>query len=558
MIHFLVTSAISMAVLLAVYHLLLEKEKMNRFNRFYLISSLIFSLMLPFITIPVEIGSPVIMDIPNTLQTTTTQAATVSTANPVLETNYWPYAGLGLYGIVTLILLARFISNIRYFIKKAKHNFSLQYKTAKLVLVEEKTLPHTFMNYIFMNKAEYETSAIEQELFTHELVHVNQKHTLDVIFIELLLIIFWFNPLLYFYKKAIQLNHEFLADEKVAATNNITFYQNLLLSKACSGHNYSLASNLNFSVTKKRFIMMTKNTSVFKAFLLKTVLAPVTAGLLFMLCTKAVAQEIVSAAGTKYYTAAELFAETTFRFTDKEGNVTEKKFQTLNEEEREQVKNHMPNFFVERKQPSQAQLNEWKDSKIFIVWLDDQIISNEQLNKYKPKDIASYEAVIIEDLKASVSQKYNVKLRTQKNFEEMVVERNASPNRKLTLLEFNDLPDGMTVEESVEKRFENMVYYTSATEKQPGFPGGMEAFSKYINSNYNKNFENRRSGTLEVSFVIEKDGSLSDIEVLKDTGGNSKYEIVRVLQNSPKWIPAVRENKVVRSRPDEPIKITLQ
>jgi len=128
-----------------------------------------------------------------------------------------------------------------------------------LILVEEKILPHTFLNYIFINKNDYENRKIEGELFTHELTHVRQKHTLDVLFIEILKTIFWFNPLLIFYKKAIQLNHEFLADEKVVTSyKNVPFYQSLLLEKASWNSNFYLASNLNFLVTKKRLIMMTK------------------------------------------------------------------------------------------------------------------------------------------------------------------------------------------------------------------------------------------------------------------------------------------------------------
>lgn len=148
------------------------------------------------------------------------------------------------------------------------------------------------MNTIFVNRKEYANSSIEDELYTHEFTHVRQKHTLDILFIEALKTIFWFNPLLYFYKRAMQLNHEFLADEKVINTTaNTVYYQNLLLEKASIGTTFSLASNLNFSITKKRFFMMTKTTSTAKAAILKIAITPVIAGLMMLLCTKTVAQE---------------------------------------------------------------------------------------------------------------------------------------------------------------------------------------------------------------------------------------------------------------------------
>ena len=71
------------------------------------------------------------------------------------------------------------------------------------------------------------------ELIAHEKAHLDQKHTLDVLFVEILQIVFWFNPLLLFYKRAIKLNHEFLADQAVNAQfQSVKNYQNLLLAFA--------------------------------------------------------------------------------------------------------------------------------------------------------------------------------------------------------------------------------------------------------------------------------------------------------------------------------------
>ena len=159
-------------------------------------------------------------------------------------------------------------------------------------LVEERTLPYTFLNSIFINSDDYYNRNIEDELYTHELVHVTQKHTLDILFIEFLKVIFWFNPMLILYKKAIQLNHEFLADEEIVKTyNNVPFYQNLLLQKGSGNPTIYLASNLNYLVTKKRLIMMTKNTSQKLAVLKKMAVVPILAGLVFFLCFKIVEHE---------------------------------------------------------------------------------------------------------------------------------------------------------------------------------------------------------------------------------------------------------------------------
>ena len=154
-----------------------------------------------------------------------------------------------------------------------------------LVLVKQNILPHTFLNYIFVNKQEHKNQVIEDELYTHELAHVHQHHTLDVLFIELLKTVFWFNPLVYVYKKAIQLNHEFLADETVVnAAYNVITYQQLLLQKATTGHTFALASNLNFAITKKRLLMMTKTTPRLLATVKQLAIVPLLAGLVLVSC----------------------------------------------------------------------------------------------------------------------------------------------------------------------------------------------------------------------------------------------------------------------------------
>ncbi|WP_431243804.1 M56 family metallopeptidase [Flavobacterium sp. P21] len=254
MISFLVKSAIALGAFLAFYHFVLEREKMHQFNRFFLLFAIVFSLIVPFVSfeiikeIPVNSASQIVVNQP-----------LIQMQNVVEETNYKLIFLWSLYAIVTLILTIRFGKNIKDFRSKINRNSSFDFKNSKLVLVEEKVLPYTFLNYIFINADDYKSQNIEAELYAHELVHVTQKHTLDILFVEFLKIAFWFNPIFLFYKKAIQLNHEFLADQEIVKTyNDVPFYQNLLLNKASGSQTIYLASNLNYLVTKKRLIMMKK------------------------------------------------------------------------------------------------------------------------------------------------------------------------------------------------------------------------------------------------------------------------------------------------------------
>ena len=159
-------------------------------------------------------------------------------------------------------------------------------------MLKEQVLPHTFLNYIFINKRDYKTDRLEQQILTHELTHVEQKHTLDVLFIELLITLFWFNPIFRYYKKAIQLNHEFLADDAVIQTHkNITEYQLLLVHKSTQQNNSYLASNFNYSLTKKRLLMMTTPSSRTSILLKKLMVLPLIAGFMFAFAQRVEAQE---------------------------------------------------------------------------------------------------------------------------------------------------------------------------------------------------------------------------------------------------------------------------
>lgn len=92
---------------------------------------------------------------------------------------------------------------------------------------------------------------------------------------------------------------------------------------------------------------------------------------------------------------------------------------------------------------------------------------------------------------------------------------------------------------------ENKVYNTSALDTKPEFQGGNEALNAFIQQNY-KNPKAGIKGKVYATFIIEKDGSLSDIKVIKDLGFGTKEEAIRVLKLSPNWIPGKLSNKEVR------------
>lgn len=386
MINFLIESTVSLVILLVFYHLFLEREKIHQFNRFYLLISLVISLIIPFIKIEL-IKEVETVFIPLNSKEPINKDAII----PENETvNYFPILLLSLYVIVALILFARFLKNIYSFKKTIKNNEKVSYKNAILVLIDKKIIPHTFLNYILLNKESYEKNTIEKELYLHELTHVNQKHTYDILGIEILKIVFWFNPIFYFYKKAIQLNHEFIADENVVKTHsNVPFYQSLLLNTN-DNTNYYLASNLNYLVTKKRLIMMTKTTSKFSGFIKKAGIIPLLTFIIHFLCTDLVAQEKVKS--NPEFPNKELdtyYGDTRVIIKDKDGKIiTDKKYPELSEKEKMQVPPPPPK--PSKISISETQFEDFKNQTKYAIWIDGVHVKNSELNKYKNSDFVHF------------------------------------------------------------------------------------------------------------------------------------------------------------------------
>jgi len=416
MIDFLLKSTISLLIFLGFYHLVLEREKMHQFNRFYLLFSIVISFVIPFLTFEIIKIVPVVQNIEpmNTIITSSAipENEIQGTSLPIEEKiNYMPYILWSLYGLIGFLLLIRFGKNIWKLILKSTSNPIVKYKNANLVLVDEKTLPHTFLNSIFINFDDYNNRNIEDELYTHELVHVTQKHTLDILFIEFLKVIFWFNPLFIFYKKAIQLNHEFLADEEIVKTyNNVPFYQNLLLQKGSGQQTIYLASNLNYLVTKKRLIMMTKSTSQKIALLKKIAIVPILAGLIYFFCVEVVAKEkIISknqdATSAELTNAVELdnseisdkrrdtyYSGVYVKITDVKKDTTikiNKMYEDLSLKEKRYYLSWVPSK-INPKKVSEELFHKLSNTNKEAVWIDGKAVKNSELKKYKSSDFKYY------------------------------------------------------------------------------------------------------------------------------------------------------------------------
>lgn len=555
MTDFLYKSALSLFVLLVIYHLVLEKQKMHKFNRFYLLFSLVFSFILPFVTIEIASEENTVQTYKYMMQNVPIQSTVVAQSFDYRMLSLW-----GLYGLITMILLFRFVRNILKIVSEIKSNTTVPFKNANLVLLEEQTSPHTFLNYIFLNNTDYQNRKIEEELYVHELIHVTQKHTLDILLVEVLKTIFWFNPLFIFYKKAMQLNHEFLADENVVTSfNDVPFYQNLLLEHANTNPISGLTSNLNYSVTKKRFIMMTKSVSKTKIFFSKIALIPLFLGLVFFICGESIAQTI-SAANDIYANnqIAESSSNSGWKVgVEKNEDIVEKlpEIMTSFGYNLEGMKVNQPAL-----QSAMLKLSHYvQNNYISPNGIDkkDEVASISFLFK---KDGSLEDVKVINGKETEATSELLRILKSSPKFQPSSSYGKADWKSVPIKMDFWPMNpeevknEAVRIETQKTPEKENPAV-VDGIEKQPEYPGGILEFYKFVGKNFKTPAEAKIEGKVLLEFMIEKDGSLSEFKIVKDLGFGIGDEAIRVLKLSPKWNPGLANGKPVRVQYNLPITI---
>ena len=279
MLLILLKSSACLAVFLLFYKLCLEKTSAHTFKRFYLITVILISIGIPFIAFTEYIETePVNLAIASGIDNIENTVTHESTST----LDYTPIILWSIYILGVIIFSLRFFKNLYHIFQKIKANPKYKNQNYINVLLQDLVHPHTFFNYIFLNKNKYEHNLIPQEILFHEQVHAKQKHAIDILFIEVLQIAFWFNPLLYLIKKDIKLNHEFLADQAVINKGtNTKHYQKLLLAFSSNASHNPLANAINYSLIKKRFPIMKTQTSKPVIWLRSFIILPLLAILIY-------------------------------------------------------------------------------------------------------------------------------------------------------------------------------------------------------------------------------------------------------------------------------------
>ena len=242
------------AVMFAYYLLFLKDKTFHHYNRFYLLSSVVVSLVLPLIKVSyftIETNKNLYLLLSgfnqNQLQTTTNYDITIYSVF---------YAIIGVVSIILLIRLIVGIIRIQS-IKKQFPNETIE--GIKFYQTNLNNAPFSFFRNLFWKKSIEINSPVGQQILKHEMVHIEQKHSWDKLLMQVSKSVFWFNPVFYFINKEINLIHEYLADNKAVKKSDTRAFAQMLLESHFSGSVLPVTSPFLSSNLKKRFTMITKN-----------------------------------------------------------------------------------------------------------------------------------------------------------------------------------------------------------------------------------------------------------------------------------------------------------
>ncbi|WP_317899467.1 M56 family metallopeptidase [Aurantibacillus circumpalustris] len=290
---YLFESSLCLILFIETYRILIANKTNFSWMRFYLLISMALTLIIPLIVIPIEWSVKLIQtdSFPNTFLMQAKQTATTVVNNDpnFIQAN----SGISILKMVLFIVFIVYMIGIIYksyfVIKNLVEISSLIKKNSKvkegnywIVYLKTETPAFSFLNYIFINNTYKDLSSYElQVIKNHEMVHVKQYHTLDILFVELVGIVFWFNPTVNYLKKSIKEIHEYIVDERIAGHGeNKKAYAQLLLTLASDTNVFDLATSFTGEHIKRRILMIAKPRTSPKYKLIFFVLVPLTAMLL--------------------------------------------------------------------------------------------------------------------------------------------------------------------------------------------------------------------------------------------------------------------------------------
>ncbi len=577
---FLYLAKVNAALLLfyLLYIAVFRSDTFIRFRRIYLLSAIVFALLYPFFS--VDALSELAASFQNRQSVEASITIGEPTASVIAEvtasqfTIPWISIGIGLALLVTVLLTIRFLWQITSILKiRCQSKRRIMFGRAVYDVPYEIT-PFSFFRWIFLHTESHSEEELQQ-ILVHEYTHAKQWHSIDIVLSELLCLFFWWNPAMWLIKREIAINLEYLADNDVLQHGiNSKAYQYHLLRLAYHEPIFEIGNNFNVSQLKQRITMMNKTKSPTRKLVKYLCVLPLALLLItFNSCLsnekkadESIADEIVNSLAETREASTEVSEES---LNDEVFVVVENQplFPGGN--------NAMMKFLSDNiKYPVEAQEKGVEGRVItnFVVEKDGSLSDFQVVRGIDPLLDAEALRVLqtMPNWKPGTQRGENVRVRftlpvvfrLQGNTASVPPPPPPPPvpdDGNKTSVPPPPPPPAAYTKSNEELKKTNEIF--AVVEKQPEFPGGNNALMRFLSDNINYPTEAQEKGIqgrVVCNFVVERDGSISDVKIVRGVDPLLDKESVRILQSMPKWNPGTQKGEKVRVKYTLPVVFRLQ
>ena len=509
--------AVCIAVFYMFYRLLLSKETFHRVNRIVLLSTAVLSFILPLCVITMH-ETVVVQRIP---QVVVGDIEASVLAEPVSTIPLWQWTAVLLYIVGAVLMLCKTFWSIGKVVLLIRRSEQHPLTDGVIVCVTGNTAltPFSWMHYIVMNRSDYDLQ--DAAILAHERGHIRMHHSCDVVLVDILTALQWFNPAMWMLRADLRAIHEYEADAAVLSQGiNARQYQYLLITKATGIGGYSIANGISHSTLKNRITMMLHKKSQASRLLKLLALLPIVG------------------------TALALNAET----------VTDVVYD-------QPQKNPVAQPASTTSQP--MGLNE-------VVVIEQAPAVQQDTKTYTirgvVKDKEKKDAIVGAVIRISGSKLGTV---TDRNGEFSL---EAKKGDRIEVM-YVGYANGTFVVSDPQVKFDIRLQKDDSdvsstnnnpfdvVEEMPQFPGGAAALMQYLSKNIRypeEAHKNNIQGRVIVNFIVETDGSITEAKVTRSIHPLLDAEALRVINAMPKWNPGMQGGKPVRVKYTVPVTFKLQ
>jgi len=538
--------AVLVAVFYMFYRLLLSRETFHRTNRLVLLATAVASFILPLCVITLH-KTVVVSGTGMVSFDGLGMAEAVDAAEPQMP--LWQVIAIVAFFAGMAVTLGHTLVGILKVWRLIRHSERHQESDGIIICVTDHDVsPFSFCRYIVLSRSDYEAN--EASVLAHERGHIHQRHSLDVLLVDTLTALQWFNPAMWMLRQDLRAIHEYEADAAVLSQGiNMRQYQYLLIQKAVATCGYSVANGITHSTLKNRIHMMLTNKKTNSASWMKLLAMLPIVGAALALNAETINHYVYEDAPEqpqkkvvkkgKKNASVKMNAKTIEVKTDKDAVTGE-------------------NVTVEMNADKQKS-NDWEKNLIFL---------SEQFEGADPLIVIDGKVATTEQLKA-LDQKKVDNVTVLKNEEALKVYAkhfDADTSNGILFINTKEYVKngkkevvGVAVKTKKDEEVEPEGAF-DVVENMPEFPGGAPEMMKFLATNVKypeEAYSNGIEGRVLLSFIVEKDGSISNVKVVKPVNEAIDAEAVRVVEMMPKWKPGKQNGKVVRVKYTIPVSFRL-